>query len=70
MGILFSLCDPLTVVCSYQGGLGPMSRMWGSCLDHVVQVEVVTAEGKIVVASETENKDLFFVSHIPTQYLF
>lgn len=37
-----------------------MSRMWGSALDHVVEVEVVTADGKIQRASETENKDLFW----------
>ncbi|TGJ83569.1 hypothetical protein E0Z10_g5197 [Xylaria hypoxylon] len=42
------------------GGLGPTSRMWGSCLDHVVEAEVVTADGSIKRASETENRDLFF----------
>ncbi|KAL2264184.1 hypothetical protein VTK26DRAFT_890 [Humicola hyalothermophila] len=42
------------------GGLGPMSRMWGTALDHVVEVEVVTADGKIQRASETENSDLFW----------
>ncbi|CAK7209818.1 hypothetical protein SBRCBS47491_000569 [Sporothrix bragantina] len=42
------------------GGLGPMSRMWGACLDHVVEAEVVTANGTLVRASETENPDLFF----------
>ncbi|KAL0935621.1 FAD-linked oxidoreductase YvdP 2 [Colletotrichum truncatum] len=42
------------------GGLGPSSRMWGSCLDHVLEVEVVTADGKIQRASETQNSDLFF----------
>lgn len=44
------------------GGLGPMSRMWGTALDHVVEVEVVTANGTIVRASEAQNSDLFFVS--------
>ncbi|KIH87835.1 glucooligosaccharide oxidase [Sporothrix brasiliensis 5110] len=42
------------------GGLGPMSRMWGSCLDHVVEAEVVTADGTLVRASATENSDLFW----------
>ncbi|KAI1075349.1 Glucooligosaccharide oxidase [Whalleya microplaca] len=42
------------------GGLGPSSRMWGSCLDHVLEAEVVTADGSIKRASETENSDLFF----------
>lgn len=44
------------------GGLGPMSRMWGAALDHVVEVEVVTANGTIVRASDEQNSDLFFVS--------
>ncbi|KAK3331584.1 hypothetical protein B0T19DRAFT_490219 [Cercophora scortea] len=42
------------------GGLGPMSRMWGSCLDHVVEVEVVTADARIRQASETRNPELFW----------
>ncbi|KAF4466949.1 Reticuline oxidase [Fusarium albosuccineum] len=42
------------------GGLGPSSRMWGATLDHIVEVEVVTANGTIVRASETEHQDLFF----------
>ncbi|KAF5005986.1 hypothetical protein FDECE_7612 [Fusarium decemcellulare] len=42
------------------GGLGPVSRIWGSALDHVVEVEVVTADGTIRTASETENSDLFW----------
>ena len=48
----------------FQGGLGPMSRMWGSCLDHIVEVEVVTADGKIQRASETQNSDLFWVCEL------
>ncbi|UNI23960.1 hypothetical protein JDV02_009747 [Purpureocillium takamizusanense] len=42
------------------GGLGPMSRMWGSALDHVLSVQVVTADGSIKNASERENSDLFW----------
>jgi len=45
-----------------------MSRMWGSALDHVVEVEVVTADGKIQRASETENKELFWV-RLPPSFL-
>lgn len=37
-----------------------MSRMWGTLLDQVVEVEVVTADGKIQRASESENSDLFW----------
>ncbi|KAH8898406.1 FAD-binding domain-containing protein [Thozetella sp. PMI_491] len=43
-----------------QGGLGPMSRMWGSCLDHVIEVEVVTADGTIQRANSDQNSDLFW----------
>ncbi|KAK3938847.1 FAD-linked oxidoreductase sord [Diplogelasinospora grovesii] len=42
------------------GGLGPMSRLWGSALDHIEEVEVVTADGSILRASTTQNSDLFF----------
>lgn len=44
-----------------QGGLGPMSRMWGPALDAVVEVEVVTANGTIVRANDQQNSDLFYV---------
>ncbi|KAF4875414.1 FAD-linked oxidoreductase sorD [Colletotrichum siamense] len=42
------------------GGLGPMSRMWGSCLDHIEEVEVVIANGTVLRASTLQNQDLFF----------
>jgi len=42
------------------GGLGPPSRMWGSSLDHVEEVEVVLANSSIVRASSTQNPDVFF----------
>ncbi|KAI3554620.1 hypothetical protein CABS03_02085 [Colletotrichum abscissum] len=42
------------------GGIGPMTRMWGTTLDHVVEVEVVTANSTVVRASSEENSDLFF----------
>ncbi|KAI0011005.1 hypothetical protein F4779DRAFT_616074 [Xylariaceae sp. FL0662B] len=42
------------------GGLGPMSRMWGASLDHIDELEVVTADGGIVRANTGENADLFF----------
>ncbi|KAL7791547.1 hypothetical protein V8C37DRAFT_416710 [Trichoderma ceciliae] len=42
------------------GGLGPMSRMWGAALDHVVEVEVVTADGLILRANEDDHADLFW----------
>ncbi|KAK4100442.1 FAD-binding domain-containing protein [Parathielavia hyrcaniae] len=42
------------------GGLGPMSRMWGATLDHILEVEVVTANGTIVRAIEADNAHLFW----------
>lgn len=41
-----------------------MSRMWGSSLDHVVEVEVVTADGEIQRASSSVNPDLFWVGTV------
>lgn len=37
-----------------------MSRMWGPALDHIVEVEVVTATGDIVTANNETNADLFW----------
>jgi FAD/FMN-containing dehydrogenase len=45
------------------GGQGPLSRMYGLTLDHVVEVEVVISNGTIINASQSENADLFWVSH-------
>src|SRR5271170_1017067 len=42
------------------GGFGPMSRMWGTALDHIIAVQVVLADSSIVRASATENPDVFF----------
>ncbi|TVY62267.1 Berberine bridge enzyme-like [Lachnellula suecica] len=42
------------------GGLGPASRMWGSAMDHVVEVEVVLADGSIINANPTENSEVFW----------
>ena len=45
------------------GGLGPLSRLYGTALDHVEEVEVVLANGAITRASASQNKDIFFVSY-------
>jgi hypothetical protein len=42
------------------GGFGPMSRMWGTALDHIISVQVVLADSSIVRASATEHPDVFF----------
>jgi FAD/FMN-containing dehydrogenase len=43
------------------GGQGPLSRMYGLTLDHVVEMEVVIADGSIVRANATDHKDLYWV---------
>ncbi len=42
------------------GGLGWLARQYGLSADSVNCFEVVTAEGRIVEASETQNSDLFW----------
>ncbi|KXS99761.1 hypothetical protein AC579_412 [Pseudocercospora musae] len=42
------------------GGLGPGSRLHGLALDQIVQVQVVTANGAVVIANEEQYADLFF----------
>lgn len=38
------------------------SRMWGTTLDTIVEMEVVLADGTITTASKTKNLDLFWVN--------
>jgi FAD/FMN-containing dehydrogenase len=42
------------------GGSGWLSRKHGLALDNLLSVEVVTADGKIIQASKSENADLFW----------
>jgi FAD/FMN-containing dehydrogenase len=41
------------------GGMGNVRRKWGLSSDNLVSADVVTAEGEVLRASETENADLF-----------
>jgi len=42
------------------GGFGWLSRKYGMTIDNLLSVEVVTADGRQLHASETENADLFW----------
>jgi FAD/FMN-containing dehydrogenase len=42
------------------GGFGYLTRRFGWTSDNVISIELVTADGRIVRASETENGDLFW----------
>jgi FAD/FMN-containing dehydrogenase len=42
------------------GGFGWISRKYGLTIDNLISVELVTADGSVVHASASENKDLFW----------
>jgi FAD/FMN-containing dehydrogenase len=42
------------------GGIGWLQRQWGLACDNLLAVELVTAAGEVVTASEAENPELFW----------
>ena len=42
------------------GGHSPLSATYGLAVDQVLEMEVVTASGEIVVTNEVQNADLFW----------
>jgi len=42
------------------GGIGYLARGYGLSLDNLISADVVTADGKLLIASDKENQDLFW----------
>ena len=64
---LFGLATPGGVVSTtgvggltLHGGWGWLRRKFGYCVDNLVSVDIVTADGQVRTASATENQDLFW----------
>lgn len=58
------ICPPVGIGGhSTHGGWGFTSRAWGLTLDHILELEVVLANGTIVRATPKKNSDIFWVRY-------
>jgi FAD/FMN-containing dehydrogenase len=51
-----------TIGYTLGGGLGPLGRPYGYAVDHVRELEIVTADGELVVADAERHPDLYWAS--------
>jgi len=42
------------------GGFGSFSKKYGSAAANIIEVEIVSAQGKVLIANECQNKDIFW----------
>ena len=59
-GLAGSAPDVGVVGYTLGGGLGPVARTFGFAADHVVSVDVVTADGDLRTVDESRHPDLFW----------
>ncbi|KAF3941565.1 hypothetical protein ABW19_dt0205704 [Dactylella cylindrospora] len=59
-GIPHGTCPAVGMGHPSLGGFGISSRYWGLMVDNIVEVEVVTADGRILRAKKNYNGDLFW----------
>ncbi|MDH5462775.1 MAG: hypothetical protein OEW49_00500 [Nitrosopumilus sp.] len=52
------------------GGYGYTAMRWGFACDNLLEITMVTADGLIVVANETENSDLYWAHRGGTEGFF
>lgn len=57
---MYSAAHPVGSSIMLLGGFGFLSRLHGLSVDNLVEVEMVLADGKVVIVSEKENTGTVF----------